>query len=123
MQLWKKEEFIERTGEIHKVAKKTDLITHNIQSLSWDQHDRASEHQANLTKFFIKTHYIYTNETVIVFFCPPEHSKGGKHNPADKSLFSGQVLGKPVQYPMKSDFSGWIALSNVLTAVTNVYQL
>ena len=112
MQLWKKEEFIERIEEIH-------LITHNIQSLSWDQHDRASEHQANSTKFFIKTHYILHQRNCDGFFCPP-HSKGGKHNPADKSLFSGQVLGKPVQYQMKSDFSGWIALSNVLTAVTNV---
>lgn len=122
MQLWKKQEFIERIEEIHKVAKEADLITHNIQSLSWDQHDRASEHQANLTEFFIKTHYILHQRNCDSFFCLP-HSKGGKHNPADKSLFSGQVLGKPVQYPMQSDFSGWIALSNVLTAVTNVYQL
>lgn len=68
MQLWKKEEFIERIEEIHKVAKEADMITHNIQSHNniqlliifnaWDQHDRASEHQANVTKFYIKTHYI-----------------------------------------------------------------
>jgi len=32
LQLWKKEEFIERIEEIHKVTKEADLITHNIQS-------------------------------------------------------------------------------------------